>query len=237
MLNETTGGGVTEKNAEKSSAISEIVISGTNACSVAKTIKSHTFSSSSKQQQNFTSHAETHSSSSTTTSSLRKVHTLSFLHNEDLLATTPTTTVSLKDSPSFHELMQDVHHVHERAKMTQKALTLSRSISFNDQRRQFQRCSVQRTESTKEYDMKRKMTILSPIHGCFDSSELSMWVSYFYNMKIAALIIISILYDTCYMKIMNLNLKRKFLWNWTAETIIQLWIIPNDVINNHDHAY
>lgn len=191
MLNETTGGGVTENNAEKSSAISEIVISGTNACSVAKTM-SHIFSTSSsssstmskQQQQHFASLSAENSSSSSlisTTSQqqqqqhqqLRKVHTLSFLHNEDLLS-------SKTFSKDFHDFAMESSE--KVTKMMQKqGLTLSRSISFNDPRRQQQfqqRSSVQRTESTKEYDIKRKMTILSPIHsnfhGCFDSSsELS----------------------------------------------------------------
>jgi hypothetical protein len=205
MLNETTGGSVTENNAEKSSAISEIVISGTNACSVAKTMSQifTTSSTSKQQQQNFTSLCENSSSmsslmSTTTLSSqqqshqqqhqqLRKVHTLSFLHNEDLLSSKSSSSLMSKDFHDFPSMttsqqqqQQQENSSEKVTKMIQKqALTLSRSISFNDPRRQqFQRSSVQRTESTKEYDIKRKMTILSPIHsnfhGCFDSSsELS----------------------------------------------------------------
>lgn len=233
MLNETTGGGgVTENIAEKSSAISEMVLSGMNACSVSKTIvnkqqqHSHTTFSTSKQQS-FTSLAgsSTHSlstvnvstsssssmSSSSTTSaalamaaatamssivmssnssaqhqstssaassatqpssSLRKTHTLSFLHNEDLLSAKLSSVSSSKETNNQFGF--------ESACQQRSALTLSRSISFNDQRRhQLQRTTVQRTESSRDSttDMRRKISILSPIYnlqGFDSSSDLSL---------------------------------------------------------------
>lgn len=207
MLNETTGGGVTENNAEKSSAISEIVLSGTNACSVAKTIVNKHSHTTFTKQQNFTSlaagssnvstvnvssstsaalaaAAETamssivmsSSTSSSTTSSMRKVHTLSFLHNEDLLSAKLSSVSASIDSQ--HQQFQQLQQQQQRASQT-KSLTLNRSISFNDQRRvQMQRSTIQRTESTRESStMGRKISILTPIYnlqGFDSSSDLSL---------------------------------------------------------------
>lgn len=207
MLNETTGGGVTENNAEKSSAISEIVLSGTNACSVAKTIVNKHSHTTFTKQQNFTSlaagssnvstvnvssstsaalaaAAETamssivmsSSTSSSTTSSMRKVHTLSFLHNEDLLSAKLSSVSASIDSQ--HQQFQQLQQQQQRASQT-KSLTLNRSISFNDQRRvQMQRSTIQRTESTRESStVGRKISILTPIYnlqGFDSSSDLSL---------------------------------------------------------------
>lgn len=208
MLNETTGGGVTENNAEKSSAISEIVLSGTNACSVAKTIVNKHSHTTFTKQQNFTSlaagssnvstvnvssstsaalaaAAETamssivmsSSTSSSTTSSMRKVHTLSFLHNEDLLSAKLSSVSASIDSQ--HQQFQQLQQQQQQRASQTKSLTLNRSISFNDQRRvQMQRSTIQRTESTRESStVGRKISILTPIYnlqGFDSSSDLSL---------------------------------------------------------------
>ena len=96
----------------------------------------------------------------------RKTKTLSFLHNEDLFTPGMSVTVSGGNNGSSSLLNDDI--------LVPTASHLFRSISFQENRRQYQKSSsLQRAESGREGggDVMRKMAILSPKHSLQELNE------------------------------------------------------------------
>jgi hypothetical protein len=159
---ETTGGNemLTDEDKKQSSTMMEL-----GACPIGKTMLAHQHQQQQmKQQQNIASSSSSIASSATETA-MRKTKTLSFLHNEDLF-TTGTTMISGGNSSS--------NSLYNDEKLVPTASHLFRSISFQEQRRQYQKSSLQRTESGREYgDVSglRKMAILSPKHSLQELNE------------------------------------------------------------------
>lgn len=160
---ETTGGNemLTDED-KKTSLVSSPMMMELGACPMGKTMLV-------QQQQKQQSNIASSSSSSIASSSLetmRKTKTLSFLHNEDLFATGTSTMISGGNSSS--------NSLHNDDKLMPTASHLFRSISFQEQRRQCQQSSLQRTESGKEsgdISAVRKMAILSPKHSLQELNE------------------------------------------------------------------
>lgn len=148
---ETTGGNelLTDEDKKTSSVNSP----ESSACPIGKTM----FTQHQKQQSSIASSSSSIASSSLET--MKKTKTLSFLHNEDLFAT-GTTMISGGNSSS--------NSLHGDDKLLPTASHLFRSISFQEQRRQYQKSGLQRTESGRESGETsaiRKMAILSPKHS------------------------------------------------------------------------
>lgn len=150
---DTTGGNemLTDEDNKASSSVSGPLMMEPGACPIGRAMFA-------KQQGSIAS-SSTSSIASTSVETARKTKTLSFLHNEDLFAT--GTTISGGNSSS--------NSLHNDDKLLPTASHLFRSISFQEQRRQYQKStSVQRTESGKESSDSsgaRKMAILSPKHS------------------------------------------------------------------------
>lgn len=149
---ETTGGN--ELLADEDKKTSSVNSPESSACPIGKTMFAQQHQ---KQQSSIASSSSSIASSSLETT--RKTKTLSFLHNEDLF-TTGSTMISGGNSSS--------NSLHSDDKLLPTASHLFRSISFQEQRRQYQKSSLQRTESGKESgdtSAIRKMAILSPKHS------------------------------------------------------------------------
>lgn len=158
----TTGGNETQTDEDKnSSSISSSMMMKMSACPLGKTMFS-------QQQQKQQSNVASSSTSSITSSieAMRKTKTLSFLHNEDLFETGTTMITGGKNSSNS---------LHNDDKSLPTASHLFRSISFQEQRRQYnQKSTLQRTESGKEsgdLSSTRKMAILSPKHSLQELNE------------------------------------------------------------------
>ena len=149
---ETTGGNDLLTYEDKKTSSVNSPESG--ACPIGKTMFAQHHQ---KQQSSIASSSSSIASSSLET--MRKTKTLSFLHNEDLFAT-GTTMISGGNSSS--------NSLHGDDKSLPTASHLFRSISFQEQRRQYHKSGLQRTESGRESGETsaiRKMAILSPKHS------------------------------------------------------------------------
>ena len=164
---ETTGGGNEMLTSEdkKESLVSSPMMMELSACPIERTMFTQQQSTQHQKQQSMV----TSSSSSSIASSMeatRKTKTLSFLHNEDLFAPGMSVTVSGGNSGSSSLLNDDI--------LVPTASHLFRSISFQENRRQYQKSSsLQRAESGREGggDVMRKMAILSPKHSLHELNE------------------------------------------------------------------
>lgn len=157
---ETTGGNEMLTDGDKKT--SSMMMMELGACPIGKTMIAH----QQQQQKQQSSIASSSSSSiaSLATETMRKTKTLSFLHNEDLF-TAGATVISGGNSSS--------NSLHNDDKLVPTASHLFRSISFQEQRRQYQKSSLQRAESGRESagDAVRKMAILSPKHSLLELNE------------------------------------------------------------------
>lgn len=150
---ETTGGNDLPTDEDKKTSSVNSPESG--ACPIGKTM----FAQQQQQKQQSSIASSSSSIASSSFETMKKTKTLSFLHNEDLF-TAGTTMISGGNSSS-NSLQSD-------DKLLPTASHLFRSISFQEQRRQYQKSGLQRTESGKEsgeISAFRKMAILSPKHS------------------------------------------------------------------------
>jgi hypothetical protein len=151
---ETTGGNemLTDED-KKASLVGSPTMMELGACPIGRTMF---IQQQQKQQSSIAS--STSSIASTSLEAMKKTKTLSFLHNEDLF-TAGSITAAGNSSNSLHSTDE---------KLLPTASHLFRSISFQEQRRQIQKSSLQRTESGRESGDStaiRKMAILSPKHS------------------------------------------------------------------------
>lgn len=147
---ETTGGGnemLTDED-KKSSLVGSPMMMELGACPIGRMMFAQ---QQEKQQSSIAS-----SSSSSSLETLKKTKTLSFLHNEDLFSDGSGMMVS-----SGSQLNDD--------KLVPTASHLIRSISFQEQRRQNQKSSLQRCESGRETGS--RLAILSPKHSLQELNE------------------------------------------------------------------
>lgn len=149
---ETTGGnGMLTDEDNKASSVSAPLMMESGACPIGKAMFA--------KQQGSVASSSTSSIAATSQEGTRKTKTLSFLHNEDLFAA--GTTLSGGNSSS--------NSLHNDDKLLPTASHLFRSISFQEQRRQYQQStSLHRAESGKESSDSsgaRKMAILSSKHS------------------------------------------------------------------------
>lgn len=159
---ETTGGNemLTDED-KKISLVSSPTMMESGACPIGKT----TLAQQQQKQQSSIASSSSSSIASSSTETMKKTKTLSFLHNEDLF-TAGTTMISGGNSSS--------NSLHNDDKLMPTASHLFRSISFQEQRRQFQKSSLQRTESGREsgdLSSARKMAIISPKHSLQELNE------------------------------------------------------------------
>lgn len=157
---ETTGGNELLTGEDKKTSSVNSPDSG--ACPIGKTMF---MQQQQRKQQSSIASSSSSIASSSTVETTRKTKTLSFLHNEDLFAS-GTAMVSGGNSSSSS--------LHSDDKLLPTASHLFRSISFQEQRRQYQKSGLQRTESGKESgdaSAVRKMAILSPKHSLQELNE------------------------------------------------------------------
>lgn len=159
---ETTGGN--EMITDEDKKTSSMMMMELGACPIGKTMLAH--QQQQHKQQSSVASSSSSSIASLATETMRKTKTLSFLHNEDLF-TAGATAISGGNSSSNSLLGDD--------KLVPTASHLFRSISFQEQRRQFQKTSLQRAESGRESGGEasavRKMAILSPKHSLQELNE------------------------------------------------------------------
>jgi hypothetical protein len=156
---ETTGGKAMLTDEDKTpSVVGSPMMMELGACPMGRAM----FAQQQQKQQSSIA-SSTSSIASTSLETMRKTKTLSFLHNEDLFATGSGAAMIAADSGSGDD------------KLIPTASHLFRSISFQEQRRQVQKSSLQRAESGREStgdaNSLRKMAILSPKHSLQELNE------------------------------------------------------------------
>lgn len=159
---DTTGGNEIQTDGDKNLPSVSSMMMKMGACPIEKTM----FSQQHQKQQCSVASSSTSSITSSSMEAMRKTKTLSFLHNEDLFETgTPMIAGGNSSSNSLHS----------EEKSLPTSSHLFRSISFQEQRRQYsQKSTLHRTESGKEsgdLSSTRKMAILSPKHSLQELNE------------------------------------------------------------------